>query len=132
MHPLKVVKIKNPFGFLQTSFQILAERVEPIFFIKKHVFVKHPNGHLNANNLVNLQTSLDFNCNYNMTDMKGSSKAVRSCCCTSLARKKLKLSSHSFNCEPAESFLHCCLGRISTSNHLSRLRGADYCDIIIS
>ena len=34
MHPLKLIKIKNPFGFLQTSLQILAEQVEPIFFIK--------------------------------------------------------------------------------------------------
>ena len=42
MHPLKLIKIKNPFGFLQTSLKILAERVEPIFFHKKHVFVKHP------------------------------------------------------------------------------------------
>ena len=34
MHPLKVVKIKIPFGFLQSNPQILAERVEPILFIK--------------------------------------------------------------------------------------------------
>ena len=46
MHPLKLIKIKNPFGFLQTNLQILAEQVEPIFFHQKHVFVKHPNGHL--------------------------------------------------------------------------------------
>ena len=34
VHPLKVVKIKNPFGFLQSSPKILAEQVEPILFIK--------------------------------------------------------------------------------------------------
>ena len=34
MHPLKLIKIKNPFGFLQSNPQILAERVEPNFVIK--------------------------------------------------------------------------------------------------
>ena len=43
--PPKTYKIKNPFGFLQTNFQILAERVEPFFFHKKHVFMKHPNAY---------------------------------------------------------------------------------------
>ena len=33
VHPLKVVKVKNPFGFLQSSPQILAGQVEPIFVI---------------------------------------------------------------------------------------------------
>ena len=29
MHPLKLIKIKKSFGFLQSNPQILAERVEP-------------------------------------------------------------------------------------------------------
>ena len=36
--PLKLVEIKNPFGFLQSSPQILAERVAPFFG-------KHPTAH---------------------------------------------------------------------------------------
>ena len=32
--PLKFIKIKNPFGFLQSSPSIHAEQVEPIFFIE--------------------------------------------------------------------------------------------------
>ena len=35
MHPLKLVEIKKSFGFLQSSPQILAERGEPIYLIKK-------------------------------------------------------------------------------------------------
>ena len=42
VHPLKLVQIKNPFGFLQSSPQILVERVEPFFVVEKHVFVRHP------------------------------------------------------------------------------------------
>ena len=34
MHPLKLNKIENPFGFLQSSPQMLAEQVGPIFFIE--------------------------------------------------------------------------------------------------
>ena len=34
MHPLKLIKIKNPFGFLQSNPEILAERVEPNLVIK--------------------------------------------------------------------------------------------------
>ena len=32
--PLKLIKIKNPFGFLQSSPPILAEQVEPIFSLE--------------------------------------------------------------------------------------------------
>ena len=39
---LKLVQIKIPFGFLQSSPQILVERVKPFFF-EKHVFVRHTN-----------------------------------------------------------------------------------------
>ena len=35
VQPLKLVKIKNSFGFLQSNPQVLAEWVEPIFLIKK-------------------------------------------------------------------------------------------------
>ena len=41
VHSLKLVKIKNPFGFLQTNHQILAERVEP-FFSSKLCFRETP------------------------------------------------------------------------------------------
>ena len=37
MHHLKLVEIKKSFGFLQSSPQILAEWVEPIYLIKKSV-----------------------------------------------------------------------------------------------
>ena len=46
MHPLKLIKIKNPFGFLQSNPKILTEWVEPFLFLKKHVFVKHLNTEL--------------------------------------------------------------------------------------
>ena len=40
-----MVKIKNPFGSLQTSPQADAWWVALIFFLEKHVFVKHPTVH---------------------------------------------------------------------------------------
>ena len=44
VHPPKLVKIKNPFGILQTNPQIPWEWVGNIFF-KKHVWLGHPNDH---------------------------------------------------------------------------------------
>ena len=50
MHPLKLVKIKNNFGFFQKNPQILAERVEP-FSNQKNVFLKHASDHLGSNHV---------------------------------------------------------------------------------
>ena len=45
VHPLKVVKIKNPFGILQTNTQIPQDWVGFILFLKKHVLLGHPIAH---------------------------------------------------------------------------------------
>ena len=43
VHPLKLAKLKNPFGFNQSSHQILAGWAS--FVCWKHIFVKNPNIH---------------------------------------------------------------------------------------
>ena len=38
----RFIKIKNPYGFLQSNPQILSQRDEPFFSSSKIFFVKHP------------------------------------------------------------------------------------------
>ena len=42
LHPYKVVKIKHPFGMLQSNIQVLQDLVG-FFFIQKHALLGQPN-----------------------------------------------------------------------------------------